>query len=166
MKKGKELSAEIAKKIRAKPKHCWRNAEKALAVLPDAVYVEGFAAEHGLEFEHGWLEWKGQIIDPTLPHEDLRYYGGVRVQGKKALTMTMLKTPDQTGCNSPLDLPLAWRFGWGGSEHSGYQKALHRARNFNARKQGFKNWNSQLAAMKREAEEREKRENDGGNSDE
>lgn len=57
--------------IGAKPKECWRNAFMAL-VLPElkgARYVEGYVVlqQHNLVLEHGWLDLRGQIVDPTLP---------------------------------------------------------------------------------------------------
>lgn len=53
------------------PKECWRNAMLALPTCgdPEAVYVEGWLIIHpGIVIEHGWLESRGEILDPTLHH--------------------------------------------------------------------------------------------------
>ncbi len=68
----KHLSQIIADSIEAKRKQCYWNAieaQQGIVPLRDALYVEGFvvwAPQGGAWFEHGWLEYEGQIVDPTL----------------------------------------------------------------------------------------------------
>lgn len=67
-----ELGAEIGAAIQAMPKDCWRNAVMALFYLEgEAYYVEGHVLICGAIYvEHGWLEVRGEIVDPTL-HDTL-----------------------------------------------------------------------------------------------
>jgi hypothetical protein len=89
-----ETSAVIAKRVRAQPRRCWRNASRAVRHLGEgALYVEGWAVtnrQFPLVIEHGWCEVDGRIVDPSYspyvgPHEPpLAYFGGMRFDFKKA----------------------------------------------------------------------------------
>lgn len=63
-----ELSREVGRTIGAKDKDCFFNSVMAVAAMPDgAVYVEGYgvADDFRIICEHGWVEFNGEIIDPT-----------------------------------------------------------------------------------------------------
>ena len=61
------LSARLARKIRAKPRDCYRNAQAALCHAPrGTVFVVGQAYSDGVAVPHAWLETRdGRILDPT-----------------------------------------------------------------------------------------------------
>ena len=75
-----DTSAKLAGLIQAMPRQCWKNAIKALPLLPGGRYVEGCLVD-GFPIEHGWCEWEGKIVDPTL-YNDLEtpyfYLPGVK----------------------------------------------------------------------------------------
>ena len=119
LKKNVELSKQLArdKRIRVKQNECWYNAFKTIYYCReyerDAVYIEGISVEikSGLEFEHGWLEIDGQIVDPTLPEDDTVYFPGIRLKGMPELSKA-LKIPK----SSNEDFPIFYRFGLGGKD--------------------------------------------------
>ena len=79
MNKDIEAAERIRRLIGAKPRRCWLNAWRAvtqLSELADARYVEGWIRlPSGLAIEHGWIEQRGTIIDPTLPtHSAVKGY--------------------------------------------------------------------------------------------
>jgi len=60
------LSRIVARCIQATTHNCYRNAHLATRLL-NAHYLEGWALPpHGQPVEHGWLEWRNQLIDPTF----------------------------------------------------------------------------------------------------
>jgi hypothetical protein len=70
-----ELSRATARIVRAQPNQCYKNAWRALVMLPgqffpDGRFIEGWTVfdlqEQVMILEHGWVEWKGKIIDPTI----------------------------------------------------------------------------------------------------
>ena len=87
--KDKEESARARRLMRAKPKQCYVNAARVVLNVPEyaqADYVEGMAVIGGaMVIEHGWVEKDGVIIDPTLPHDDLDYFPGLRFEGQRGL---------------------------------------------------------------------------------
>jgi len=116
------------KDVRAQPGQCFANAYRTVMFLPkfgDATYVEGFAVTpSGLCMEHAWVERDGRIIDPTLPDDDLVYFGGLRFNGAAELESAMLTIPKRPGCE---DLPILYRFGWGGKDSPDMQEAWKEA---------------------------------------
>src|SRR4051794_10411148 len=117
MNKNVEQSRLLAKRVRAIPKSCWRNASRALLNVPgyeDATYVEGVAVHPcGLATEHGWVEHRGEVLDPTLPDHECLYFPGLRFQGRAGLCRAIDAIPRKKG--DP-DVPLFFRFGWGGAD--------------------------------------------------
>lgn len=122
MNKNVEKSLRLAKDKRAnvKKRQCYYNAFKAVQYVPEyaeAVYVEGIAVfREGLPIEHGWIECDGEIIDPTLPTEDLLYFPGLRCEGQLGISKIMVATES-------VGVPLFYAFGWGGRDLPGFQKA-------------------------------------------
>lgn len=47
------------------PKGCYRNASLAALVCDDVKYIEGIAMGRILPVSHAWIEYKGEIYDPT-----------------------------------------------------------------------------------------------------
>ena len=73
-------------------RQCYRNAFLIIDFLDEyaeADYVEGQAViQKVMVVEHAWIERDGVIVDPTLPVEDLTYFPGLRIKGKKGLEET------------------------------------------------------------------------------
>ena len=120
------LSVAIGKRIRARRSHCYHNAFRALDHLPSAVYVEGIAVRSStgdnppMPIEHGWLEHEGAIVDPSLrllggADRMVGYCPGLRFTG--AELFEALRTVPK-GKESD-DLPIFYRFGWGGGDSAG-----------------------------------------------
>jgi hypothetical protein len=130
MQKNKEESARLAKQIRAKKRQCYYNAFSVIFYVKDfagADYVEGYAVtREGLAIEHGWIEANGEILDPTLPDDDVTYFPGLRWRGERGIAEAM-RIPKDTGTS---DLPFFYRFGWGGSGSPEFMKAWEQAKNF------------------------------------
>lgn len=88
----------------------------------EADYVEGMAVLGGkLPIEHGWIEKDGVIIDPTLPHDDLDYFPGLRFNGQRGLAEAM-KIPKPKRTREYF--PIFYRFGWGGVDSPEFRAAL------------------------------------------
>jgi len=122
MRKNVELSLKLSndKRIRVKPRQCYYNAFKTMNYCPEyqrATYVEGFA-HIGFPIEHGWLEFNGEILDPTLPTDDLIYFPGLRFEGMFALSRAMQIPKDGSE-----DFPIFYRFGWGGHDSPEFRAA-------------------------------------------
>lgn len=77
-----EGSQELRSRIRPEPQACWKNSIIALRVieeLAEAVYVEGWSVtQEGLVIEHGWLEFDGAVLEPTVEVPFKAYFPGVR----------------------------------------------------------------------------------------
>lgn len=121
MNKNIEKSLRLSKDKRAKVKkrECYYNAFKAVQYVPDyaqADYVEGIAVFGGLVIEHGWIECNGEVIDPTLPTEDIVYFPGLRCEGQLELSRLVGETQS-------VGVPLFYAFGWGGKSHAGFREA-------------------------------------------
>ena len=122
MNKNVEKSLRLAKDKRAnvKKQQCYYNAFKAIQYVPEyaeAVYVEGIAVyRDGLHFEHGWIECDGEIIDCTLPSEDLIYYSGLRCEGRLGISKIMVATKS-------VGVPFFYSFGWAGRDLPSFQEA-------------------------------------------
>ena len=111
-----KLSKVVAQRVEVRTKwgQSFNNAFKALGRLPGAVYVEGYALSGSplKQVEHGWVEYEGQIIDPTFPKGVARYEPGLRFTGKE-----LHEAMDTISKNlHTADLPIFYRLGWGGSE--------------------------------------------------
>jgi len=98
--------------------------------LPDysqAGYVEGWAVvDSGLLIEHGWVAKDGTVIDPTLPEDKIVYFPGLEFSGRDGIEAFMA-TKDGKKCKKT---PLFYSFGWGGSNHAGYQQAFQDAKTY------------------------------------
>ena len=125
-------SKRVRRLLRGRAQQCYWNAFQVVQQIPeysDAEYVEGMAVnDHGIAIEHGWVEKDGVIVDPTLPADELTYFPGLRFKGLRGL-IEALKTPkpEHTG----EDLPIFYRFGWGGIESPEFRSALIGAYRFN-----------------------------------
>ena len=117
-----ERSVQIAKMVRAKKQQCFQNAWRVVERLdPSAVYVEGFSVEYeDVVLEHAWVELDGEIIDPTLPHADMRYFPGLRYVGKEGLVEAQ-SMPGMLECGCYL--PIFYRFGWNGIDNVAFTNA-------------------------------------------
>lgn len=104
-------------------RHCYSNCFNAVTMVPEygcSTYVEGFAFNGLLCVEHAWLEINGEIVDPTLLSQRMVYFPGLRFEGCKQLS-DALKIKKE---NVSADLPIFYRFGFGGHE----SKSFHSAR--------------------------------------
>lgn len=114
--KNKPESCRVGTEIHATRQRCFFNAFRAVTALSDyqnATYVEGIAVTTaGLILEHGWVERDGEIVDPTINDEHLVYFPGLRYQGAAGLSQAITKVPKQF--ESCEDLPIFYRFGFGG----------------------------------------------------
>ena len=117
-------SVRVRRVVRSKPKQCYLNAARVILGIPeyaDADYVEGLAVSKVMVIEHGWVEKDGVIIDPTLPHDDLHYFPGLRFRGQRGLAEAMkIPKPERTQD----DFPVFYRFGWGGIDSPDFRSAL------------------------------------------
>ena len=87
----------------------------------EADYVEGVIVDHRqVVTEHGWVEFRGVIVDPTLPDDDLLYYPGLRFTGRHGISEAM-RIPKASDLD---DLPILDRFGEGGSDSPDWAKRL------------------------------------------
>ncbi len=123
MRKNVELSLKLAadKRIGVKPQQCWYNAFKTMFYCPEyeqATYVEGVVHD-SVSIEHGWIEFNGEILDPTLPSLDLIYFPGLRFAGMREVSKVM-RLPKPESCE---DLPFFSRFGWGGGNSPEFRAA-------------------------------------------
>jgi len=87
----------------------------------NADYIEGMAVFAGaLVIEHGWVEKDGVIVDPSLPTEGLAYFPGLRFKGRRGLAEALqIPKPKRT----VEDLPIFYRFGWGGIDSPDFRAA-------------------------------------------
>jgi hypothetical protein len=116
-------SKRVSKLIRAKEKHCYYNAFRVIQEVPEyaaADYVEGMAVFGGPPIEHGWVEKDGVIVDPTLPLKEVAYFPGLRFRGQHA-SAEAFKIPKPSYTK---DLPIFYRFGWGGVDSPEFRAAL------------------------------------------
>lgn len=123
--KDKRESAQIRRRIGSKAKQCYHNALRVIFEIPEyanAECVEGLAViGKALVIEHGWVEKGGTIVDPTLPSDDLEYFPGLRFKGQLGLAKAMqISKPERKA----VDLPIFYRFGWGGIDSPEFRAAL------------------------------------------
>lgn len=87
MKKNVEESRRVARLVGAKANLCWRNAVDVVYNVPEyaeATYVEGLVLNPRTPTvvqEHGWIEKECEIVDPTLPELELRYFPAIKWAG-------------------------------------------------------------------------------------
>jgi hypothetical protein len=113
--KSTKESLRLQKAVMAKMKQCFINAVRVIWYVHGynrATYVEGIAVVDGMCIEHGWVEWDGEILDPTLPREHMVYFPGLRFEGEPGIAKAM-RRPKPKGAE---DLPFFYRFGWGGRD--------------------------------------------------
>jgi hypothetical protein len=73
-----------------------------------------------LPIEHGWVEKDGVIVDPTLPLDKGVYFPGLRFKGQRGLAEALrIAKPGYT-----TELPIFYRFGWGGVDSPEFRAAL------------------------------------------
>lgn len=123
--KDKSESARAKRLVASKPKQCYINAARIVLHIPEyaeADYVEGLAViGRVMVIEHGWVEKDGMIVDPTLPHDNLDYFPGLRFKGQRGLAEAMkIPKPKRT----KEDFPIFYRFGWGGVDSPEFREAL------------------------------------------
>ena len=132
MRKNFALSEALArdKRVGAKKRQCYRNAFNVVTYCPEfanATYVEGIVVPVKQPFliEHGWLEIENQIVDPTLKDAHWKYFPGLRFEGQAGLAKG-LRLPKSDGD----DLPLFYRFGFGGRYSEEFRLARQLAMKF------------------------------------
>ncbi len=132
--KNVEESHRAGKAIRAKKQCCYLNSFRVIQEVPGysaAIYVEGIAVQvtqgGGWTFEHGWIEKDGEIIDPTLPSQELVYFPGLRLIGERGLAEALAIPKPKIAKE---DFPIFYRFGWGGSGSPEFAKARKQAEQF------------------------------------
>lgn len=113
-----ELSAVVARRVRAKAWRCWRNAAMAVGHLGSyAAYVEGWVVTDPSDpfvIEHGWCEVDARIVDPSYAPRvnpygpPVAYFAGLRFTAKQVAAALARR-----------QLPLAWTF-----ENAPYRKAF------------------------------------------
>lgn len=78
MNKNISESRKAASLVKAKPHMCWENAAKMMHKdgCEESIYVEGvvITSNGSLPVEHAWVVRDGEIIDPTQPDLELRYF--------------------------------------------------------------------------------------------
>ena len=148
MNKNKQLSRKCGKQVKARPKQCFHNAYLVVVeCLPGATYVEGFAISHwGIACEHAWVEWQGEIIDPTPQwlEADAVYFPGLRFVGAGKLVEAIATIPNDTDSQ----LPLVRRFGWDGCESPEFDAARTQANDWIAQRSGWESHAAMLAQLK------------------
>lgn len=120
------------KRLVIRPRQCFYNSFQAIlhcGEYRNAIYVEGIAVLDGLELEHGWLERHDEIIDPTLPNDPLVYFPGLRFEGEFGISKAM-QIPKARGED---DLPIFYRFGWGGKHSPEFMAAREAAKRLRIR---------------------------------
>jgi len=121
-------SERTKKRIKARAKNCYSNAFRVVTFLPeyaDATYVEGLAVlPSGVLIEHGWVAKNGEVIDPTLTGDGITYFPGLRFEGERGIARAMaIPKPEYT----TEDLPIFYRFGWGGNDNPEFRQARNLA---------------------------------------
>ena len=66
------------------------------------------------------MEHDGIVIDPTLPDDKMVYFPGLRFTGGRGIAEA-IQIPKKDWCE---DLPIFYRFGWGGIESPEFRAAI------------------------------------------
>lgn len=123
MEKDKIESARVQRLVRANLNQCFLNAVRVIWHVPEyqgADYVEGVIVNHRhVVTEHGWVEFRGVIVDPTLPDDELLYYPGLRFTGRHGISEAM-RIPKASDLD---DFPILDRFGEGGGDSPEFVEA-------------------------------------------
>ena len=119
------LSDKTRRHIGARAKACYYNAYTALGEMPElasGLYVEGCAiCDRDNVIEHGWIELDGRIVDPTLYDQgNVSYFAGLRFTQQQAWD-AICTIPKTTFTE---DLPIFYRFGWGGCDSPEMMRAF------------------------------------------
>jgi hypothetical protein len=127
------LSKRIAQRSKAEYEQCYHAACYALldcSELSIGRYVEGYTVdEAGLILGHGWIELGDKIVDPTAYERTLTYFPGLRFSRSQAWeAMATVPKPEYVR----EDLPIFYRFGWGGCDSPEMMQAWASARAFSA----------------------------------
>ena len=124
MKFNPEISRELSQRINAKLGECYNNAFRALPMLPGSLYIEGYAIlDIGMIVEHGWIEYRGETIDPTWPEGALWYEPGLKYSLGELLNV-LANVPEEI---EEIELPIFYRFGLGGNRSPEMREANSRA---------------------------------------
>lgn len=106
-----ERSREIADKVPPLKKQCYRNCFLGQWYLPGSLYCEGYAINsNGLVFEHAWLEFEGEVIDPTL----IGLFGKAAEFYVSAIKLTLEDMIDNDPMMDNRGLPIFLQSGIGG----------------------------------------------------
>ena len=126
-----DLSVHVARRIRAEPYRCWRNAVVAIVLFPElfghGCYVEGWIVllgETSVEIvEHGWSASGEKIVDPSLVL--------VKKRGQPTFYFPGLVLPSallvQSLQGKTLPLVCHSTYGEDGMGHRAYKNAYERA---------------------------------------
>jgi hypothetical protein len=143
LRKNVQESLRLRKAIRARQSQCYMNCCRAVQEADGysgATYIEGFAIVHHSIIEHAWLVRDGEIVDPTLAEEVMRYFPGLSWEGvaglAEAMALPVLQFvgigPQAKLVERPLtrgdhSLPFFYRFGWGGRASPSFAAARKKA---------------------------------------
>jgi hypothetical protein len=127
------LSKRVAQRSKVGQEQCYHAACYALldrSELSVGHYVEGYTVdEAGLIRGHGWVELGNRIVDPTSYERELAYFSGLRFSRSQAWeAVTTIPKPEYVR----EDLPIFYRFGWGGCDSPEMMQAWASARAFSA----------------------------------
>jgi hypothetical protein len=127
------LSKRIAQRSKAGPDDCYHAACYALLDCTELCighYVEGYTVdEAGLIVAHGWIELGSKIVDPTSYERTLTYFPALRFSRRRAWeAIVTIPKPEYVR----EDLPIFFRFGWGGCDSPEMMQAWASARAFSA----------------------------------
>ena len=127
------LSKRVAQRSKVGQEQCYHVACYALLdcdKLSVGWYVEGYTVdEAGSIRGHGWVELGNRIVDPTSYERELAYFPGLRFSRSQAWeAVTTIPKPDYVR----EDLPIFYRFGWGGCDSPEMMQAWASARAFSA----------------------------------
>jgi hypothetical protein len=125
------LSKRIARRTKNEPRyHAACYALLDYSELSVGHYVEGYTVdEAGRIADHGWVELGDKIIDPTLCELPLTYFAGLRFN-RSQIWDALVSIPKPEYVQE--DLPIFYRFGWGGCDSPTMMQAWASARAFSA----------------------------------
>ena len=125
------LSERIAQRTKNEPRyHAACYALLDYSELSVGHYVEGYTVdEAGRIADHGWVELGDKIIDPTLYEHPLTYFAGLRFS-RSQVWEALVTIPKPEYVRE--DLPIFYRFGWGGCDSPQMMRAWANARAFSA----------------------------------
>ena len=111
----------LAVALGAEREFSFRNAYDAVWHLPErAFYVEGFAADDRGVIEHAWVEFEGDILEPTSAwrnKEGVEYFAGRKYSRTQAVALVEMYG----------SVPLAWADASFGPKDPAYNLAREEA---------------------------------------